>query len=195
MAILNHFAAACLKNLHGNLLPEKQMFNIVRLLHKSATSECLGVTASEQEAVPQTLMTPADLGLTTRIKTLKEMPGPSTIANLIEFFYRDGFSRIHEIQVKVWRSLFEIEMVFILCICQICHPCVKWHRLLRKNAPGVCSAPETVQKVHIYCVEILKYPLSSSIFEYNSQPFLLFDVLNVSSHSHVVYLTTLDPEK
>lgn len=101
MAILNHFAAACLKNLHGNLLPEKQMFNIVRLLHKSATSECLGVTASEQEAVPQTLMTPADLGLTTRIKTLKEMPGPSTIANLIEFFYRDGFSRIHEIQVKV----------------------------------------------------------------------------------------------
>uniref|UniRef100_A0A3Q4BRP7 Uncharacterized protein n=1 Tax=Mola mola TaxID=94237 RepID=A0A3Q4BRP7_MOLML len=28
------------------------------------------------------------------------MPGPGTLANLIEFFWRDGFSRIHEIQMK-----------------------------------------------------------------------------------------------
>ncbi|KAM3917168.1 cytochrome P450 27C1 isoform 2-T2 [Leptodactylus fuscus] len=28
------------------------------------------------------------------------MPGPSTITNLLEFFWRDGFSRIHEIQQK-----------------------------------------------------------------------------------------------
>ncbi|GAA6088050.1 cytochrome P450 27C1, partial [Tachysurus ichikawai] len=32
------------------------------------------------------------------VKSLREMPGPSAIGNLIEFFYRDGFSRIHEIQ-------------------------------------------------------------------------------------------------
>ncbi|KAJ1190591.1 hypothetical protein NDU88_007329 [Pleurodeles waltl] len=35
-----------------------------------------------------------------RVKSLREMPGPSTITNLVEFFYRDGFSRIHEIQQK-----------------------------------------------------------------------------------------------
>ncbi|XP_043934173.1 cytochrome P450 27C1-like [Protopterus annectens] len=34
------------------------------------------------------------------VKTLKEMPGPSTLTNLIEFFWRDGFSRIHKIQEK-----------------------------------------------------------------------------------------------
>lgn len=39
-----------------------------------------------------------------KVKTLHEMPGPSTIANLVEFFYRDGFSRIHEIQVSRQRS-------------------------------------------------------------------------------------------
>ncbi|KAG2458765.1 cytochrome P450 27C1 [Polypterus senegalus] len=33
-----------------------------------------------------------------RIKSLKEMPGPKTLSNLIEFFWRDGFGRIHEIQ-------------------------------------------------------------------------------------------------
>ncbi|XP_040297227.1 cytochrome P450 27C1 [Bufo bufo] len=34
------------------------------------------------------------------VRSLKEMPGPSTITNLVEFFWRDGFSRIHEIQRK-----------------------------------------------------------------------------------------------
>uniref|UniRef100_A0A8C4SYB4 Cytochrome P450, family 27, subfamily C, polypeptide 1 n=1 Tax=Erpetoichthys calabaricus TaxID=27687 RepID=A0A8C4SYB4_ERPCA len=33
-----------------------------------------------------------------RIKSLKEMPGPKTLSNLIEFFWRNGFGRIHEIQ-------------------------------------------------------------------------------------------------
>ncbi|KAG9477549.1 hypothetical protein GDO78_002769 [Eleutherodactylus coqui] len=28
------------------------------------------------------------------------MPGPSTLTNLVEFFWRDGFSRIHELQQK-----------------------------------------------------------------------------------------------
>uniref|UniRef100_A0A8C5QK65 Cytochrome P450 family 27 subfamily C member 1 n=1 Tax=Leptobrachium leishanense TaxID=445787 RepID=A0A8C5QK65_9ANUR len=34
------------------------------------------------------------------VKRLEEMPGPSTLTNLLEFFCRDGFSRIHEIQQK-----------------------------------------------------------------------------------------------
>lgn len=33
------------------------------------------------------------------VKSLKEMPGPRTLTNLVEFFWRDGFGRIHEIQV------------------------------------------------------------------------------------------------
>ncbi|NP_001090067.1 uncharacterized protein LOC735141 [Xenopus laevis] len=32
------------------------------------------------------------------------MPGPSTLANLVEFFWRDGFGRIHEIQQKHTRQ-------------------------------------------------------------------------------------------
>uniref|UniRef100_A0A6J0UNZ8 Cytochrome P450 27C1 isoform X2 n=1 Tax=Pogona vitticeps TaxID=103695 RepID=A0A6J0UNZ8_9SAUR len=36
-----------------------------------------------------------------RVKSLKEMPGPKTLSNLVEFFWKDGFSRIHEIQKHV----------------------------------------------------------------------------------------------
>lgn len=32
-------------------------------------------------------------------RSLAAMPGPRTLANLVEFFCKDGFSRIHEIQV------------------------------------------------------------------------------------------------
>ncbi|XP_074071039.1 cytochrome P450 27C1 [Macrotis lagotis] len=35
-----------------------------------------------------------------KVKSLDEMPGPGTLANLVEFFWKDGFSRIHEIQQK-----------------------------------------------------------------------------------------------
>ncbi|KAM6466517.1 cytochrome P450 27C1 isoform 1-T1 [Liasis olivaceus] len=35
-----------------------------------------------------------------KVKSLKEMPGPKTFSNLIEFFWKDGFARIHEIQQK-----------------------------------------------------------------------------------------------
>ncbi|OCT60935.1 hypothetical protein XELAEV_18046959mg [Xenopus laevis] len=38
------------------------------------------------------------------MKSLKDMPGPSTLANLVEFFWRDGFGRIHEIQQKHTRQ-------------------------------------------------------------------------------------------
>uniref|UniRef100_A0AAZ3S6Q6 Uncharacterized protein n=1 Tax=Oncorhynchus tshawytscha TaxID=74940 RepID=A0AAZ3S6Q6_ONCTS len=46
------------------------------------------------------------------------MPGPSAVSNLIEFFYRDGFSRIHEIQMehsqkygKIFKSRFGPQLV------------------------------------------------------------------------------------
>ncbi|XP_018621591.1 cytochrome P450 27C1-like isoform X2 [Scleropages formosus] len=52
------------------------------------------------------------------VKNINEMPGPSTIANLLEFFYRDGFSRIHEIQLehrvkygKIFKSRFGPQLV------------------------------------------------------------------------------------
>ncbi|XP_056391494.1 LOW QUALITY PROTEIN: cytochrome P450 27C1-like [Hyla sarda] len=35
-----------------------------------------------------------------QVKSLREMPGPRTLTNLREFFWKDGFSRIHEIQQK-----------------------------------------------------------------------------------------------
>ncbi|KAF1675027.1 C27C1 protein, partial [Pygoscelis papua] len=41
--------------------------------------------------------TPHQLG---RVKSLQEMPGPNTLYNLYEFFWKDGFGRIHEIQQK-----------------------------------------------------------------------------------------------
>lgn len=33
-------------------------------------------------------------------KSLNDMPGPSTLSNFVEFFWRDGFSRIHDIQLQ-----------------------------------------------------------------------------------------------
>ncbi|CAM2100669.1 cytochrome P450 27C1 [Caretta caretta] len=35
-----------------------------------------------------------------KVKSLQEMPGPKTLSNLVEFFWKDGFGRIHEIQQK-----------------------------------------------------------------------------------------------
>ncbi|XP_075367892.1 cytochrome P450 27C1 isoform X4 [Mycteria americana] len=43
--------------------------------------------------------TPHQLG---RVKSLQEMPGPNTLYNLYEFFWKDGFGRIHEIQIERW---------------------------------------------------------------------------------------------
>lgn len=72
-------------------------------LHKTATSGSLRVAAEHSGA--DDLVPPAievgDVQKGTRVKSLKEMPGPSAFGNLIEFFYRDGFSRIHEIQVSL----------------------------------------------------------------------------------------------
>ncbi|OCT63308.1 hypothetical protein XELAEV_18044406mg [Xenopus laevis] len=38
------------------------------------------------------------------VKSLNDMPGPSTLANLVEFFWRDGFGRIQDIQQKHTRQ-------------------------------------------------------------------------------------------
>lgn len=72
-------------------------------LHRTATSGSLRVAA---EHSAESLVPPAaevgDVEKGTRVKSLKEMPGPSAIGNLVEFFYRDGFARIHEIQVSLF---------------------------------------------------------------------------------------------
>ncbi|XP_031702805.1 cytochrome P450 27C1 [Anarhichas minor] len=118
MAILNHFTTACWKNLQGDRM-NKQLFFLLRALHKSAASEASGISAAGEEAMPDRLITPvADVGEKTRIMTLKEMPGPSTLSNLVEFIWRDGFSRIHEIQMehrkkfgKIFKSRFGPQLV------------------------------------------------------------------------------------
>ncbi|XP_062853830.1 cytochrome P450 27C1 [Trichomycterus rosablanca] len=78
-----------------------------RTVHSSAVPE-------EPPAAP----TAAELKQTGRVKSLREMPGPGAISNLIEFFYRDGFSRIHEIQRdhcqkhgKIFKSRFGPQLV------------------------------------------------------------------------------------
>ncbi|KAG7482312.1 cytochrome P450 27C1 [Solea senegalensis] len=117
MALVNHLTASCWRNLQGGRM-HKQLSVILRHLHKSATSEALEISATGEEAMPQRLITPADVGGTRRIKSLKEMPGPSTLSNLVEFFWRDGFSRIHEIQNehrkkygKIFKSRFGPQLV------------------------------------------------------------------------------------
>ncbi|XP_028435657.1 cytochrome P450 27C1 [Perca flavescens] len=117
MAILNHFTTACWKNLQCNRL-NKQLFFILRALHKSTASEGFRISAAGEKAMPERLITPADVGKKTRIKTLKEMPGPSALSNFIEFFWRDGFSRVHEIQMdhrkkygKIFKSRFGPQLV------------------------------------------------------------------------------------
>uniref|UniRef100_A0A8C9W9V9 Cytochrome P450, family 27, subfamily C, polypeptide 1 n=1 Tax=Scleropages formosus TaxID=113540 RepID=A0A8C9W9V9_SCLFO len=53
-----------------------------------------------------------------RARSLERMPGPRTVSNLVEFFWRDGFSRIHEIQLehsrkygKIFKSRFGPQLV------------------------------------------------------------------------------------
>lgn len=76
------------------------MLFVLRRLHKSATSGTVGI--AREEPLPERLITSTDATKKKLPKTLAEMPGPGTISNLFEFFWRDGFSRIHEIQVRLW---------------------------------------------------------------------------------------------
>uniref|UniRef100_G3PR78 Cytochrome P450, family 27, subfamily C, polypeptide 1 n=1 Tax=Gasterosteus aculeatus aculeatus TaxID=481459 RepID=G3PR78_GASAC len=117
MAILNSFATTCWKNLQGERT-KKQLFFILRALHKSAASDASGLSVAGEEAMPDRLIAPSEVGEKARIMTLKEMPGPSTISNLVEFLWRDGFSRIHEIQMehrkkfgKIFKSRFGPQLV------------------------------------------------------------------------------------
>lgn len=71
----------------------------LRCLNKSATSGTFGI--AKEEAIPEGLIAPAAAAQKKSVKKLAEMPGPGTFSNLIEFFWRDGFSRIHEIQVRL----------------------------------------------------------------------------------------------
>ncbi|XP_029000403.1 cytochrome P450 27C1 [Betta splendens] len=111
MAVLYNFTSACMKNFGGSSF-NRQLFCVFRTFHKSAASgDVLGI--SEERAI-----TPPDVAEETRVKSLREMPGPSTLANLIEFFWRDGFSRIHEIQLehskkygKIFKSRFGPQLV------------------------------------------------------------------------------------
>ncbi|KAM6943571.1 cytochrome P450 27C1 [Xenentodon cancila] len=117
MATLNFFTTSCLKGLQAGLL-NGQRFYVVRALHKSAANEALQIPATEEETLSHTLIPPADVVDKTRLKSVKEMPGPNTISNLIEFFLRDGFGRIHEIQMehtkkygKIFKSRFGPQLV------------------------------------------------------------------------------------
>ena len=71
----------------------------VSALHGSSGSRVLEAATTSAAAAQPNLS--EELAEGRRVKSLREMPGPSAIGNLMEFFYRDGFSRIHEIQVGV----------------------------------------------------------------------------------------------
>lgn len=106
-----------MRNFQGDRL-HNQVFFFIRALHKSAASETYGMTTAREGTMPERLISPTDVGDKTTIKSLKDMPGPSTMSNLIEFFWKDGFSRIHEIQMehskkygKIFKSRFGPQLV------------------------------------------------------------------------------------
>lgn len=100
---MNKLTTVCWRNFQGNR-SNKQMLFALRCLHKSATSGTFGI--SREESIPERLIKPKDAAQKKSVKSLAEMPGPGTLSNLIEFFWRDGFSRIHEIQVKFFLNFF-----------------------------------------------------------------------------------------
>lgn len=65
----------------------------------AATAEDKG--EEEMVAASEGFLHPSPHPSHRRVKSLQEMPGPKTFSNLVEFFWKDGFSRIHEIQVQV----------------------------------------------------------------------------------------------
>ncbi|XP_061597221.1 cytochrome P450 27C1 [Cololabis saira] len=117
MASLSFLTSSWGKGLQAGLL-SGQRFYVLRSLHKSATNEALQIPATEDETLSHTIIPPADVVDKSRLKSLKEMPGPSTVSNLVEFFLRDGFGRIHEIQMehrkkygKIFKSRFGPQLV------------------------------------------------------------------------------------
>ncbi|XP_010793596.1 25-hydroxyvitamin D-1 alpha hydroxylase, mitochondrial-like [Notothenia coriiceps] len=117
MAMLNHLTTACWKKVQNDRL-KKQLFFICRALHKSAASDAFGISEAGEGAMPESVISSAAVSEKPRILSLEEMPGPSTLSNLVEFFWRDGFSRIHEIQMehskkfgKIFKSRFGPQLV------------------------------------------------------------------------------------
>ncbi|XP_077419962.1 cytochrome P450 27C1 [Vanacampus margaritifer] len=119
MAVLNNLKAAFGKYLHGDHLNQHLVVTL-RSLHKSAASEVFGIPAStDEDNVSPGLITAGQLASKNiKVKSLKEMPGPSMTSNLVEFFWRDGFSRIHQIQMehtkkfgKIFKSRFGPKLV------------------------------------------------------------------------------------
>lgn len=112
MALQNKIAHLFCKSLQTEML-KMQLSVVGRRLHKSAASESMPMTSSGEQALPDGLITPTPVEIgkeAAGIKSLKEMPGPSAIGNLVEFFYRDGFSRIHEIQVSLLFLHFRVKL-------------------------------------------------------------------------------------
>lgn len=93
----------------------------VSALHGSSTSRSLDSAATAASTAAPAAEHPGLSGEVAegrQVKSLREMPGPGAISNLIEFFYRDGFSRIHEIQLehsqkygKIFKSRFGPQLV------------------------------------------------------------------------------------
>ncbi|XP_072118465.1 cytochrome P450 27C1-like [Mobula birostris] len=97
-----------------------------------------------------------------RVRGLSEMPGPSTLRNLVELFWGDGFSRIHDIQLqhtqqygKIFKSHFGPQFVVSIAdqdmVAQVLRAegrapqranMESWqeYRQLRKRAVGLISA-------------------------------------------------------
>ncbi|MCI4375851.1 hypothetical protein PGIGA_G00114330 [Pangasianodon gigas] len=105
MALRNALLHVSRKSLHSDTSTRALLQS--RALHSSTVPE-----------EPARAATDAELKHAGPVKSLREMPGPSAIGNLIEFFYRDGFSRIHEIQMehsqkygKIFKSRFGPQLV------------------------------------------------------------------------------------
>lgn len=95
----------CWRNFHGDNRTKQILFGL-RCLHKSTTSRTVGIAG--EESIPERLITSKDAAAKKLPKTLAEMPGPGTVSNLFEFFCKDGFSRIHEIQVRFVKFFFTL---------------------------------------------------------------------------------------
>ncbi|XP_056606604.1 cytochrome P450 27C1 [Triplophysa dalaica] len=116
MALHNTFLHLGRKNLLQHTY--KQLFLQTRGLHKTTASGSVDITHSPADLKDDTVKPSEEVLDVANAKSLKDMPGPGTVSNLLEFFYRDGFSRIHEIQMehsqkygKIFKSRFGPQFV------------------------------------------------------------------------------------
>ncbi|XP_078260494.1 cytochrome P450 27C1 [Rhinoraja longicauda] len=119
-------------------------------------------TEMSRDRSPPTAPTPTPTPTPRAAKSLSDMPGPSTLSNFVEFFWRDGFSRIHDIQLqhaqrygKIFKSHFGPQFVVSIAdqdmVAQVLRAegrspqranMESWHeyRQLRGRALGLISA-------------------------------------------------------